>query len=108
MKNNLTIRQGNSYIFVGELKDDNGNVLQLSDYDTITILVTSPHNRNFIFVGENLPVEDNKVIFRLSGTQTSLLSGQVHVEAKLTKGTDTIIGLPLQILQTEHSFISKI
>jgi len=109
MEQEFKIRQGNSYLFVGTLKDDKGNKLQLSDYDRITILVTSPGIHCFFIRNPNdYKIEDNKIIFSLPAAETRFFRGHVRVEAELRNGDTTIVGVYDRNVLVEENNISKL
>ena len=108
MEKEFRLRQGNSYIFRGELRDNCCNVLQLSNYDTITILITSPTVHKVVIREPDYRIEDNKIIFSLSSIQTRLFERFVRIEAELKKGDSTVIGVYDKNISVESNNISKL
>jgi len=108
MNKEFRLRQGNSYVFVGELRDDNGNVLQLSDYDKITLLIISPSIYKVVVREKDYRIEDNKLLFELSAMQTRLFKSFVSIEAELRQGDTVIVGKYEKNIPVEHNNISKL
>ena len=108
MKKHFKLKQGNSYTFVGELKDNDGNVVQLSDYEKITVLITSPGVFQVTIRENEYRIENNKIIFGLSGEQTRFFRQFVKVEAALQRNGKTTVGVYEQNIVVEHNNISKL
>ena len=107
-KNELTLKQGESYDIVGELKDDNNNVLLLSEYDKIRILIQSPGAIKIVLDENDFEIADNKLKFKLTPLQTAKMNRYAKVEAELIKGTSTVVGLADSDLAIKTTLISKI
>lgn len=108
MNKKFAIRQGNSYIFIGELKDCDGNSLELSKYERITILVTSPSIHRVVIREPNYQIKDNKIVFKLSTVDTRFFKNFVKIEAELRIGETVIVGMSDDKIQVIHNNISKL
>ena len=108
MNNEFRLKQGNSYVLIGELREDSGNILQLSDYDEITILILSPGIYRAVIRDSDYQIEDNKIIFKLSSNQTRSFRNFVSIEAELRKGESVIVGAYNRNIPVEHTHISKL
>jgi hypothetical protein len=105
---NLQIKQGQSYTLIGELRDNAGNEIDFSLFDTITVLITSPGISLQTFTGEDCTIDSNKLYINVSALRTRLFENFVRVEIQLTKGDTVIIGTTETRIKVEHTNISKL
>ena len=108
MNTEQKLKQGNSYFFVCELRDDEGNILQLSDFDMITVLITSPSIHRVIIREPDYRIDNNKLVFELSENQTRFFRNSVQIEAELRKGKDVVVATPSIPIPVESNNISKL
>jgi len=105
---NLTIKQGQSYTFVGELVDSEDNPINISKFSQITALVTSPGIFRVVRKHDECKVEGNKLTFEISSVETRFFQRFVRVEVELKQENTVIIGTTKEKINVEHTNISKL
>ena len=108
MNTEIKIKQGESCYFVGELKDDDNNVLNLSSFDRIRILVQSPGMYRIVLNEDDFVIVDNKIIFKLTSLQTAQMRRTAIIEVEVIIDTATVIGQSKSDIIIEDTLISKI
>ena len=105
----IIIKQGESCKFVGELKDDNGNGINLSIYDNIQILIQSPGEHRVLLDRNDgdFKIIDNRLEFELTAIQTAKMGRIARIEAKFVKN-GTVIGQAENDIVIKETLIGKL